>query len=268
LGEFQGYAHRAAPAAFASMKQTIKLFIVGLVAYLLFLPTMIPAVHLINWLGLADAGLSFGSVGGTAWAGHARTLRYERFEMDKVRWQFQPQGLLFARLEYRVKFYAGDSNGSSRVGRSLGGDYYIRGLRAELSAVDINPLMPPATVQLGGMFHLDLPKAAYRDGPADLEGEIIWKDAAIVDPVSVSLGSLRLLLAGGENGINGTLTDIDEQGPLDLQGDLLLSSDNSYQVSGTLKPRAVLPAQVRRVLPFLGLPDAEGRYRIEFSGVL
>ncbi|MEE8343045.1 MAG: type II secretion system protein N, partial [Gammaproteobacteria bacterium] len=148
------------------------------------------------------------------------------------------------------------------------GDYYIRGLTAELSAVDINPLMPPATVQLGGTFHLDLPNAAYRDGPVDIEGEVIWKDATIVDPVSVSLGTLQLLLEGGEDGVKGTLTDIDKQGPLGLQGVLSLNPDHSYQISGTLKPRAALPAQVRRVLPFLGLPDAEGRYRIEFSGTL
>ncbi|MEE8427995.1 MAG: type II secretion system protein N [Gammaproteobacteria bacterium] len=246
----------------------MRLFIIGLVAYLLFLPAMTPAAHLINWLGLADAGLSVGSVGGTAWAGHARTLRYERLELDKVRWRFQPQGLLLARLEYRVKFFATDSNGTSRAGRSLRRDFYIRDLRAKLSAVDINPLMPPATVQLGGTFHLDLPTVAYKNGLVDVEGAVIWQDAIIVDPVSVSLGSLQLLLKSGENGITGTLTDIDEQGPLDLQGDLSLHPDHSYQLSGTLKPRAALPAQVRRVLPFLGLPDAEGRYRIEFSGVL
>ncbi len=250
------------------MKQTIKLFIVGLVAYLLFLPTMIPATHLISWLGLADAGLSFGSVGGTAWAGHARTLRYEKLKLDKVRWKFQPQGLLLGRLEYRVKFFATGSNGVARVGRSLGVDFYIHDLRAKLSAVDINPLMPPETVLLGGTFHLDLPTAAYRDGPVDIEGEIIWKDAIIVDPVSVSLGALRLQLEGGDDGIKGILSDIDKQGTLGLQGVLSLSPDNSYQISGTVKPRAALPAQVRRVLPFLGLPDTEGRYRIEFSGVL
>lgn len=242
------------------------LLIVGLIAYLVFLPATLPAVHFLGWSGLADRGMFLSGVGGTAWAGHADTLRYHRLALDKVRWRFRPLGLFAGRVEFGVKFFAADSRGIMEVGRSLFGDLLLRDTRAEVSALALNPLLPPGTVQLGGTFQVDLKRAVYREGPVGAEGKVVWKDAAIVDPVAVSLGSLELQLQNTDGGFNGKLTDI--EGPIEVRGDVSLSAGNAYRIAGTIKPRESLPPEVRRVLPFLGLPDAQGRYRIELSGTL
>jgi len=251
------------------MKQKRSRFLViGLVAYLVFLPTMLPAIHLFNWFKLADTGVSLENISGTAWAGHVRTLRYKELELDKVRWQFQPLQLLLGRLEYRVKASGTDSRGVAQVGRPLFGDLYVREARCAVSATDVNPLLPGKFVQLGGTLQLDLSEATFRGGPVNVEGELIWNDAAIVEPVSMLLGGLQLQLISSDDSINGTLTDLSANGPLDVQGDLSLNLDGVYQIAGTIKPRASLSPEVRRVLPFLGLPDGEGRYNIDFSGTL
>ena len=64
----------------------------------------------------------------------------------------------------------------------------------------------------------------------------------------------------------GRLRDID--GPLSLQGQARLSSDGSYEFSGTVATHGGASPDLQQALQLLGPPNAQGRYEFSLAGTL
>lgn len=233
--------------------------------FLMFLVLTLPARHVLGWLG----GGQFAAQGidGTPWRGRVQRLAVRQTALGPVVWQLRPLRLLTGRLEYRLFVQSGAGGGELRAGRALFGAPYVREAQLSLPAADLARQLRLTLVGLGGDFLLDLDTLRLSGGwPGELAGELRWQGARLTQPQRLDLGDLRLRLELRGGDIVGILGD--DGGPLELGGELTLTQDRGYRLDALLKPRAAAAPQLRQSLGLLGNPDAQGRYRLQYSGTL
>lgn len=233
--------------------------------FLFFLTITLPAQHALGWFGggrLAVAGIE-----GTAWQGSVQRLAVGGFALGPVVWELRPFALLTGRIEYQLFVQSGNGGGELRVGRGLFGAPGARDVRLTLPAADIGRQLRLPLVTLGGDFQIDAAEVAFADAWVEtLQAQVLWQAAQTVQPSPVSLGTLQMQLSLRDGRIVGALGD--QGGPLELGGEFSMGTDRRYQLNAVLKPRAAADPQLREALGLLGNPDAQGRYRLQYSGTL
>lgn len=231
--------------------------------FLVFLVLTLPAGHVLGWVG--GGQLAAQGVEGTPWRGRAQRLAVQQTSFGPVVWQLRPLRLLIGRLEYRLFVQSGAGGGELRVGRGLFGAPYVRGAQLSLPAADLARQLRLNLVSLGGDFLIDIDTLRLSGAwPGELQGELRWQDARLVQPQRVGLGNLRMTLELRDGNVVGILGD--DGGPLELGGELAIGPDRNYRLDALLKPRAEADPQLRDSLAMLGSPDAQGRYRLQYSG--
>lgn len=232
---------------------------------LLFLVLTLPATHVLGWFGggrLAAAGIE-----GTAWSGRAERLAVDGFALGPVVWRWNPLALLAGRLEYRVFAQSGAGGGELRLGRGLTGALSARDAQLTLPGAEVGRQLRIPLVTLAGDFQIDVAALVFAGGWIEaLEGQIVWQGAQVLQPNPLPLGTLGMQLGLREGRIVGALAD--QGGPLELAGEFTLGADRAYRLDALLKPRGDADPQLREALGMLGNPDAQGRYRLQYSGAL
>ena len=94
-----------------------------------------------------------------------------------------------------------------------------------------------------------------------MAGRVIWRDAVILEPVSLVLGQLEMDVSTRDGQLVGQFED---SGDLGVSGEVALSPVNEYRVDLLLRPGAAIDADTRGLLEqYL---QADGDYRIDLSG--
>lgn len=231
--------------------------------FLVLLILTLPARHMLGWLG--GGQLAVQDIEGTPWRGRVQRLAIQQTSLGPVVWQLRPLWLLAGRLEYRVFVQSGAGGGELRAGRGLFGAPYARAAQLSLPAADLARQMRLNLVGLGGDFLLDIDTLRLSGGwLGELQGELRWQDARLTQPQRVPLGNLRMQLELRDGKVVGVLGD--DGGPLELGGEFTLGADRNYRLDALIKPRAAADPQLRDALQLLGNPDAQGRYRLQYSG--
>jgi len=241
----------------------------ALACYLLFLIAYMPLAWVWPHLPLPQK-ISATEVSGTLWQGHLGALRVARTELKELRWQWQPAALLSGRLQaaFRLGEGAEGLKGKGLAGMSLGGVYLAQ---TELMApVDwVKAQLPqPIPAQLQGGVSLSI--RHYRPGTPwcrSLEGLLSWQQAGFRSV----LGDVDLRQADAELGCrDGALTAaLSQSSPaLTFEGDASLGEQGRYRLDGALKAGAQLSKGLADNLKYLGRPDPQGRYRLQFEGSL
>lgn len=237
----------------------------GGVLFLIFLVLTLPARHVLGWLG--GGQLAVQGIEGTPWRGRVHQLAFQQNTLGPLVWQLRPLRLLVGRLEYRLFVQSGGGGGELRAGRGLFGDPYVRAAQLSLPAADLARMLRLNLVSLGGDFLIDIDTLRISGGwPGELQGQLRWQDARLVQPQRIGLGNLRMQLELRDGNVVGVLGD--DGGPLELGGEFSLGPDRQYRLDALLKPRAEADPQLRQSLGLLGNPDAQGRYRLQYSGAL
>ncbi len=250
------------------MRRAGPLLLVGMLAYLLFLGTLVPARYVYGWVAPRLHEVALGGVAGSLWSGRAARIVVNGRDLGGANWRLRPQALLVGRLEYQLRWGGDLGQGRARVGRGLVGRPYVHQLHAELPAGALADLFGAGVpVGLGGALRADLKSVRFGSRwPDGADGEVSWEHAQLRDPVSMDLGGFVVHLETAKDGIRGVLKD--SGGPLQVQGQVTLAGNGSYRVTATLKPRGPQGEQLRSELQYLGPPDARGRYSVALSGTL
>lgn len=238
----------------------------GLLAYLLFLATATPAAQAYPRLQQRLGLPAIGTLSGSLFEGRGHALKLQTLTLDEVSWSFRPGRLLLGQLSFDTQARStvlGRLNGT--LGLGLGGQLSASALTGRTSADALATRFSGQSGLLQGQVELKLQQLLL-DGQriADLSGEVIWHDAALIQPQAAALGELRLSLSHSEKGIKGILSD--GGGPLKADGELLIGADGQYRLNATLLARNNNDKALRNALAWLGRADAQGRVKVDLKG--
>lgn len=246
-------------------RATLRWALAAAALFLFFLLLTLPARHVWGWLGGGQWAVQ--GIEGTPWSGRVARLAHPAFQAGPLAWRLRPQAVLLGRLEYQVFAQSGQGGGELRAGHGLFAGRYVAAAHLSLPAADIARRLGQKMVDLAGDFRIDIDELKLStDGIAALQGVVVWRDARIVQPSPLALGNPRMQLGLREGQVVGTLDN--EGGPLELSGTVLIGMDRRYRLDALLKPRADADESLRQALALLGAPDAQGRYRLQYSGAL
>lgn len=252
------------------MKKILGYVALGVCAYIAFVVALFPADRAYAFARSQLGNTMLYDVRGTVWRGKAAAVQVGGHTLRAVRWSIAPWTVVFGRVDVDVAFDSGESWGNGVIGLGINKALHLRGLELQLPAAEVRSLLPRIAVPLAGVFTITLQDGRFYPETrqiTDVRGALTWHNAALDMPNAPVLGSFRVDLEPGAGGIVGTLKDTGE-GPLVAQGSLLLKPDNSYQFTGSFMPREPGRTDIAQGLMFLGRPDAEGRVKVNYTGVL
>ena len=212
------------------------------------------------------------SPGGTVWSGTCGEVRVDAVTLQGLSWRLHPGALLHLRLAADLSSDDPAATGHAQVELSRGGEVSIAALAAQIALPGRVGLVGPGT---SGTLQLDIDSARISGGHlAALQGRSVLQQLRLANPPA-DLGSFELLFAppvaeaqlpGAAVAMLGQLRDLN--GPLSVTGVLRLSPDGSYELAGSVAPKADADPELARVLQLLGTPDAQGRRAFSIAGTM
>ena len=244
----------------------LRFLLLGVAAWLLFLVITFPAGHAYRLMRERMSGISLAGLDGTVWSGSAEQVRIQEVTLRNVGWSVRLWPLLLGRAEVALQIQDDALRMDGNLGRTLGGDLYLRQLRGRLPVTRVQQLTPYRIPKLEGELHLeDLDLATADGGLRELSGKVSWSDAVLTFGSPLELGGFTLQLQTDDDGINGMLQD--SGGPLQAEGKLKLAPDGKYSFEGLFTPRDGKGELASR-MAMLGTPAESGGYRLNYSGQL
>lgn len=254
------------------MKHWMRYLGLGGLFYLLFLVALFPATQAYRFaaepLARAMPVLKLAQLEGTVWSGQAGMVVYRQALLGQASWQVSPFALLLGKARLTALLQSDEGYLQSRVAAPLaGGPVELSGLEGRMPVTELARFAPYMPLVMDGVVSLDLPKLVVDSAGRILaaEGSVIWHQAAMSAPQALALGDLLLQLrTEGEGQVAGDISD--RGGPLKVEGALQLSPDGAYRINGTVAAAPDAPATLVKSLGWLGKPDSQGRYRLDYSG--
>jgi len=244
------------------MKRTVIVIVLGVVAFVAIVLARLPA----SWvLPTSGANFTCANVAGTLWSGYCADLHVSGAAMGDLTWRLRPSRLLLGKLAAHVDLeHPPTTSAQGDVEVGFGGTVVARNLTASLP---LDPkLLPGVPPTITGSLNLDLALARVtRKGIVEkLQGRIEAHDIVDSSGYVTPLGNFAVTFPGGASPPTGHVQDLG--GPLAVDGQLVLTPQPGYDLSGYVTPRAnAVPALVN-ALAFLGTPDAQGRRQFALSG--
>jgi general secretion pathway protein N len=219
---------------------------------------------------LLPATINCETPSGTLWEGACAQLHSGAWELTDVHWTLHPAALLRAQLSADLLSTDPRATGQTRATLHLNGLLELERLDARVPLQGGASMLPSGW---SGLLELNVERASLRGGRLNaLQGRIVLRQLHSEQPTA-DLGSFELDVpapaaesSGPSTPIVGQLRDL--EGPLSVQGQLRLSSEGAYELSGTLAPRGDASPDLRQALQLLGPPDAQGRYPLSLAGTL
>lgn len=244
--------------------------LIGLGGYLIFLLVEIPAQHVVGW-ALADNGklpFSYASIKGSLWRGKMEAINYQGTPLDKLKWRFTPSGLLLGRIGFDLELRHMNHKVDVNLARTLGGSLLLNSVEGQLPASMIAKLAKLNQISVDGEIALDLDHIAIEtQRVTSAEGEIQWLNPALLRPFSIKEGNLKADVKTDDNGnINIKINDLG--GGTSVDGELSLTNEGNYNLSGAIKPGAGSNPGLGSALKAVAKSQPDGSYRISFSGSL
>lgn len=244
------------------MKRTITVIVLVSIAFAAIVLARLPA----SWL-LPTGGptMSCASVAGSLWSGYCGGLRVHGVALGDLVWQLHPARLLLGQLAAHVDVeHPPTTSAQADVQIGLGGTVEAHDVTALLP---LDPtLLPGVPPTLTGTLHLDLALARVtsKGVVSRLKGRIEASDLIDRSGYVTPLGSFAVTFPGGTAEPTGTVQDMG--GPLALQGQLHLTPQPGYDLSGYVTARQSATPALLNAIQFLGSPDAQGRRPFALSG--
>ena len=240
--------------------------IIGCLAYLFTLVASLPAQHIAYRLTASGLPLVIGQVSGTIWQGAADQVNYQNVPLGPATWRFVPLGLFQGQLKYAIELNHTDHTIAGYIGKSLFSQgFNLSEVKGQLPADSLLKLTNQSALDASGQLDLELQKMQFSHQQIiSAKGEIRWLDASIERPMRVALGNLQFNLSGDEQTI---ITDIKElEGPMQMNGELTLQPDGSYQLKGKVTPDNGADPGLINLLQSIGRPANDGSIQIDYSG--
>lgn len=256
------------------MKPVLRYLAFGLPLYLLFVIALFPATQAYRFvsepLGKAIPELNLTGIDGSVWSGRAGMVVFRKALLGEVSWELSTLSLLLGKAKLKALLQSENGYLQSNLSTPLtGGALALTGIEGQLPLAELLRFTPYLPVVLEGRLSLNLSELELTaDGRMQrAEGTAMWHQAAMTAPQELPLGDLKLALHTEEDG--KVIGDISDQGgPLKVEGKVEYSPDGSYRVNGTVAAAENAPESLAKALGWLGKPDPQGRYRLNYNGKL
>jgi general secretion pathway protein N len=253
------------------MKKWFILGAVFFVSYLVFIVSTLPLAFIINHSELPKS-VTIEAVSGTLWKGEIAQITIDKQVINKVETQLSFWSIFTLTPKVDMTFGSDVLNGPQ-------GKLTLAVSQSTLQLTDVSiflnantiaskislPVPVPITAKGEVEFQLsDMTIALDTYQCSDVKGQVHWARASVIAMENnVKLGKLsadldcekgKLLvkfLPKNDIGLNFSAF-------VSVKGQKVNISGNGY-----LKPGVNFPTQLKLILPFLGKPDAKGRYRLK-----
>lgn len=250
-----------------NMKKYWKLVLLGFVLYLVFLVILTPASW---WLRLAPlpSGLQLGPVSGTLWRGEVQQLSYQQLRFPAVTWQLNPWSLLGLSASLQVQSGSLQKPEQPYLQATLKASFGSINLHDTMLKLPVAGVLPylqlPLPVQATGDLLIDIQQLQLaKQQCLSLQGQASWLDASLQPPTGTWL-NLKHIHASLRCEERQPVLITDPDNLLSLAIRATVSPAGALRVQGSLKPDASLPEEVHQAMRFVGQPDVNGRYSINF----
>ncbi len=254
------------------MTSAPRLTLLGGLAYLFFLLLTIPASTVYDWVSDEFEGsmpaLQLYDIKGSIWDGEAARAVFRKREIGSVKWQLNWLPLLTgsAAGEISIQTESGFLQGgfSTPLG---GGSTEFEALKGQLTASEIQSLLPYSHISIDGMLGIDLQglKLSAAGRPVSAFGQVHLYEVNILSPAVVKVGDVDVQFnEGDDNGLQAEVRD--RKSPLDIEAMMTLSESGQYTVSGTISAKDSKDESLTGMLSLLGKPDRNGAHRINLRG--
>lgn len=247
-------------------KTNIYLGLYGLILYLLFMLSNIPAQQVWQYVPQADkARLQLGHIQGTIWSGEVDSLRVNRLALGQFDWDLNLLPLFIGQLALDAKINGSLGKLQSHLALSTDGRLQANDFSGTIPAESLNPYTLPA--MLGGDISLNINKLIYMaNQQLQIEGEAIWHKATISMLQTLEIGDVRIVSKAETEGSVINLSN--KKSALGIEGTIKLNANGRYNVNLTLMNRDSTRKDIRSLLPMLGQVDAAGKVHIKRQGQL
>lgn len=241
----------------------IKLVVLGVVAFVISLLIMAPAQLVSEYLppDVQATGLQ-----GTLWQGQASEVQIQGFNLGEVSWDMQPLSLFAGRLQSDVRIDREGMQGQGVIGVGFN-SVRVADARLDGSSELLAPYLTGYGVNINGRFEADIRALQFNEsGPQALDGDIVWRDARLVNPTELQLGDVNVTLSqqGG-----AAIADLKNNGgELRVTGGGRLEQGWEYNARLRAEPTQTTPKIVRDALPYIGQPDNRGGVTLSRQGTL
>lgn len=252
------------------MKRVLRYGLLGLLAFLLSLLLLAPASMITGLLAERLPGFSVQTVEGLASEGSARGVHWRGARIERLNWNWQALALLTGWLELRLGIDDPEikliGNAAINPGRRL----RFRDLSGRLPLGRLGALAGYTKLPLQGVVEFNL-RDLYLNAagqPQTANGVVYLLNARTTLGQPLNLGDFIVQLTpANPEGIQGAVKDKDD-GPLALDGTLNLLPDGRYRFTGQAAVRDAGNPALRQAMSLLGPPGGDGRWALNFSGVL
>jgi general secretion pathway protein N len=242
----------------------------GVGAYLAFALSAFPAGTAVRWFVRPPVALN--GIQGTVWSGSAASGTIGELPVQDVRWHLRPWTLLTGRVGANVEARLADGFLNTGVTASTS-RVQFNDLRGGTSLATLALMLPVRGMR--GQASVALSSLEIENGwPAHILGEL--KLAALQIAPFVSNGNSNLVPLGdytvtfGEAPARSIAARfVDNGGPLEVAGTLVVKPNREYTFDALIKPRDGAPRQLVDGLNVMTAdPDSDGRRRLTLTGSL
>jgi len=251
------------------MKKGLYYGLLGLLAFLFFLVTQAPANLVTEQITQRLPGFHVQTVAGKATDGSAQGLSWRDIHIDRLQWNWYPLTLLTGWLEFRLHIDDPEIQLSGNTAVDVRQRLRLRKLTGQLFVAELAILAGQPKLPLQGLIQFDI--ADFRldpsGQPVSASGTVHVIDLKLTLGQPLSLGDFTAQMNSTDpEGIQGVIKD--NNGPLMLEGTFSLLPDGRYRLDGHAAVRDAQNRALRQAMNALGPPDGEGRWALNFSGVL
>lgn len=250
------------------MKRILGYGLLGLLTFLLFLLLLAPAGLVIDLLDERLPDFNAQTVDGTVIKGSAWGASWRDTSIRRLNWDWQPLALLGGWLEFRLDADDPEAKLMGNAAVGLGGRLRFRDFSGRLPLAKLSDWAGQPKTPLRGLVEFKLRElrlnAAGR--PQSAHGVVYLSNVRVPLGQTLNLGDFVVQLSPTAEGIQGAVKD--NNAPLALEGVLNVSPDGRYRFSGSAAIRDAGNQDLRQALNLLGPPGGDGRWRLDFSGVL
>lgn len=242
----------------------------GILAYLVFLIMTIPASQGIHWLQelFPQGEIKIGQPEGTIWSGSTYQITAHQTQFHNVSWKVHPLALLTGKIKLSISINDQSNKANAIIGFNTQGLVYIENLNGDLQANLLSGLPYVRNTPPTGSLTLAIESINFSDTylPTEAEGEIIWNNAGISSPFSISIGTLLITLESKEKEIQAHIRD--KKAQLIIDTTIVLWNDGNYKIVGKLTPKPDTDQNLLSTLSFLGKKDSQGIIHVDYTGML
>ncbi|MDP2561941.1 type II secretion system protein N [Psychrobium sp. 1_MG-2023] len=251
------------------MKKIVGYIIASAVVYFVFLISIMPATAVLPWVKLPPQ-IKLGAVSGSIWQGQVSSLSYQGLTVAPIHWKLAPLSLVSASAQLDIKLGSRQSEiqgaGQLTVKHN---EILIDGLTLQAPIEQLTRVVAlPMGLSASGRANLDVSAYHYTGlWCQELNGQLNVNELV----VSSGFGQVDVTRAQAKLGCDqGNLVAklVPNTNSLGIKLDATLDKSQRLTTTGFIKPPANAPKDFVNLLKFMGQPNPNGQYLINYTMAL